>query len=210
MSMTLTILGIGAAITLGAMSPGSSFVMIARTAVGSSRTNGLAAAIGMGLGAVFFAAMALLGLQAILAAVPLLYLALKVGGGAYLIYLAYRIWKGAKEPLEIRENETCLSQSVRRSFLLGLATQISNPKTAVVYGSIFASLLPLHVSTVLMAVLPIVVFFIEAGWYSLVAVLLSSSSPRALYLRYKSWVDRAAGSVMGLLGLRLIFTSSKT
>jgi threonine/homoserine/homoserine lactone efflux protein len=185
--------------------------MVARTALASSRANGVAAAIGMGFGAVVFSTAALLGLQAILATVPLLYLVLKIGGGAYLIYLAFRIWTGAKRPFEIHStSEAPVSQEAKRSFFLGLATQVSNPKTAVVYGSIFASLLPQHVSATLMTALPILVFFIEAGWYSIVAVLLSSASPRDLYLRYKSWVDRAAGSIMGLLGLRLIFSSTKT
>jgi threonine/homoserine/homoserine lactone efflux protein len=32
----------------------------------------------------------------------------------------------------------------------------------------------------------------------------SARRPRSIYLRFKPWVDRLAGAVMGLLGLRLI------
>ena len=46
MEAALSILSIAGAITLGAMSPGPSFVMVARTAVASSRADGLAAALG--------------------------------------------------------------------------------------------------------------------------------------------------------------------
>ena len=77
MDAALSILSIAGAITLGAMSPGPSFVMVARTAVASSRADGLAAALGMGIGGVFFAAAALLGLHVILIAVPWLYFGLK-------------------------------------------------------------------------------------------------------------------------------------
>jgi threonine/homoserine/homoserine lactone efflux protein len=211
MNTLIAILGIGSALAVGAMSPGPSFVMVARTSIASSRANGLAAALGMGIGATLFAVAALLGLHAILAAVPWLYLALKLGGGVYLAYLGYRIWKGATSPLTLSAaQESGSAQTLMRSFMLGLGTQISNPKTAIVYGSIFASLLPHDIPAVLIAVLPVIVFVIEAGWYSIVAILLSSASPRDVYLRYKAWVDRIAGGVMGLLGARLVLTSAKT
>src|SRR5262245_49642866 len=67
------LLGILAAITVGAVSPGPSFVMVARTAVSSSRTNGIGAAIGMGIGGLLFAVAALLGVHGLLLAVPSLY-----------------------------------------------------------------------------------------------------------------------------------------
>jgi threonine/homoserine/homoserine lactone efflux protein len=80
MNTAITVLSIGSAIAIGTMSPGPSFVMVARTAVASTRANGLAAALGMGTGGIVFAAAALLGLQAMLASVPWLYLALKTDG----------------------------------------------------------------------------------------------------------------------------------
>jgi threonine/homoserine/homoserine lactone efflux protein len=164
----------------------------------------------MGTGGTVFAAAALLGLQALLASVPWLYLTLKIGGGGYLAYLGYRIWKGAKSPLMFAAGGAQDShRTLTRSFILGLGTQLSNPKTAIVYGSIFASLLPRDVPATLVVALPIVVFAIEAGWYSVVALLLSSAPARDAYLRYKSWVDRAAGGVMALLGIRLAVTAAE-
>jgi threonine/homoserine/homoserine lactone efflux protein len=44
----------------------------------------------------------------------------------------------------------------------------------------------------------------ETAWYALVALAFSASRPRAVYLRAKTWIDRAAGAVIGLLGMRLI------
>jgi threonine/homoserine/homoserine lactone efflux protein len=158
----------------------------------------------MGVGGVLFACAALLGLHVILTAVPWLYLGLKLVGGAYLIYLGCMIWRGARRPLQIGEGVPSTSH---RSFLLGLLTQVSNPKTAVVYASIFVALLPQEVPLAAMLVLPPAIFVIEAGWYSIVALALSAPSPRAAYLRWKVWVDRAAGSAMGLLGIKLIATA---
>ncbi len=37
----------------------------------------------------------------------------------------------------------------------------------------------------------------------------SSERPRAAYLRGKRWIDRAAGAVMGALGLRLMIETAR-
>ncbi len=209
MDTTLSLLGIAGAMAVGAMSPGPSFVMVARTAV-ASRADGLAAALGMGAGGLVFAIAALAGLQAAFLAVPALYLTIKGFGGAYLVYLGIRIWRGARQPLAMAPEAGTPAASGgrgKRTFLLGLATQVSNPKTAVVYASIFAAFLPREVPLVLALAVPAVIFCIETGWYAIVALALSSAAPRAAYLRYKTWIDRAAGGVMGLLGLRLVWSA---
>lgn len=211
MDTTLSLLGIAGAMAVGAMSPGPSFVMVARTAV-ASRSDGLAAALGMGAGGLVFSIAALAGLQAAFLAVPGLYLAIKGLGGAYLIYLGFRIWRGARHPLAMTPDTEASPRKQGRSgrtFLLGLATQVSNPKTAVVYASIFAAFLPREVPLVLALAVPVVIFCIETGWYAIVALALSSAAPRAAYLRYKTWIDRAAGGVMGLLGLRLVWSAAR-
>jgi threonine/homoserine/homoserine lactone efflux protein len=204
MDITFPLLGIAGAMIVGAMSPGPSFVMVARTAV-ASRSDGLAAALGMGLGGIAFAVAALVGLQAAFLAVPALYLAIKLLGGLYLVYLGTRIWRGAKQPLDVAGAQAPGGrQRGRRALLLGLATQISNPKTAVVYASIFAAFLPREVPLSLALALPVVIFCIETGWYATVALALSSAAPRSAYLRYKRWIDRAAGGIMVLLGAKLL------
>ncbi|MES3004437.1 MAG: LysE family translocator [Pseudomonadota bacterium] len=196
-----------AALTVGVISPGPSFVMVARTAVSSSRSNGLAAALGMGAGGVVFALAALLGLQAVLLLVPSLYLVLKIAGGMYLAYLGFRIWRSATQPLDVADVSSGSGTSPRKSFALGFITQVSNPKTAIVYASVFAAFLPPSPSFRFDCALVTIVFAIEAGWYGIVALALSSEAPRRAYLRYKAHVDRVAGGVMMLLGLKLVLSS---
>jgi len=202
--------GVLAALTVGVISPGPSFVMIARTAVASSRSNGLAAALGMGAGGVLFALAALLGLQAVLLAVPSLYLVLKVTGGIYLAYLGFRIWGSAKHALVVEGETSGGGASLPKSLALGFVTQVSNPKTAIVYASVFAAFLPAAPSIGFDVALVTIVFAIEAGWYSIVALALSSERPRRAYLRYKASVDRVAGGVMMLLGLKLVLSSQRS
>jgi threonine/homoserine/homoserine lactone efflux protein len=200
--------GILAALTVGVISPGPSFVMVAREAVSSSKSQALGAALGMGVGGLVFGAAALLGLQAVFHAVPALYVALKVLGGLYLCYLGVLIFKSAKQPLPVQAGIS-KGISARRSFWLGLTTQVSNPKTAIVYASVFAAFLPQQFSVAFAAALLLMVFAVEAGWYSLVAHVLSAAAPQKAYLSYKAWVDRAAGLVMFGLGLRLVSSAAR-
>lgn len=206
----LPLLGIAGAITVGAISPGPSFLMVARTAVTSSRSAGLAAALGMGTGGAMFAVAALAGLQAVFAAIPGVYLALKVVGGLYLVYLGTRIWQGATKPLGLQpEASEPSAGDAWRAFLTALGTQVSNPKAAIVYASVFAAFLPRNFPLSISMITVLVIFLIETGWYALVAVVLSSAGPRAAYLRYKTWMDRSASGVMTLLGIKLTASAHK-
>lgn len=204
------LIGISGALALGAMSPGPSFVLVSRTAITNSRLNGLAAALGMGLGGAVLATLAVAGLSALLLEVGWLYFVLKAAGGLYLIYLGIRIWRGASGAVTTAEASRIAGRSLVRSFLLALVTQISNPKAIVVYGSIFMALLPASPPFWLLAVLPPVAFAIETLWYTVVAVAFSATRPRTFFLGFRGWVDRAAGALMGMLGARLILESVKS
>ena len=209
MTALLTLLAILGTLAIGAMSPGPSFVLVVRTAVAQSRRDGLATALGMGVGGVVFAGLALAGLQTLLAQAAWLYIGLKVAGGLYLVYLGIMLWRAAKEPLAIGTVGDAASGRPGKSFLLGLATQVSNPKTAVFYGSIFAALLPQQSEPWFILALPPLVFAVEAGWYTIVALLFSSTRPRGVYLHSKRWIDRLAGTVLGALGVRLLMDAAR-
>jgi len=209
MSPLAAVTAILAALMLGAVSPGPSFIVVARNSIGLSRRAGVATAVGMGAGGVVFSAIALVGLYALLTAVAWLYIGLKIAGGIYLVYLASKIWRGAKTPLSLDGMQSGHAGTGRRAFWTGLGTQMSNPKTAIVYGSIFAALLPRNPPLWCYIALPPLVFAVEAGWYTVVALSFSSERPRALYVRWKTWVDRLAAGAIAALGLRLIFNAHK-
>jgi threonine/homoserine/homoserine lactone efflux protein len=204
MSETTALIGIGAAIALGAASPGPSFIMVAKTAACVGRRNGLAAAWGMGLGALSFSLAALFGLNALFIAAPRFYVALKVLGGLYLAYLGVRMWRGAAQSVDADSNAGMQANTrAGRHFLWALVTQMSNPKAAIVYASVFAAFMPVAPSTRFDVAVVTLVLVIETSWYSLVAWGLSASRPRSAYLRCKPVIDRVAGGIMGILGIKL-------
>ncbi|MNF14870.1 threonine efflux system [compost metagenome] len=52
--------------------------------------------------------------------------------------------------------------------------------------------------------LPLIALAVDLLWYAFVAFVLSSPRPRRVYLRFKAWFDRLGGSVLALLGLKLM------
>ncbi|HTV53181.1 MAG TPA: LysE family transporter [Steroidobacteraceae bacterium] len=205
MSPVASLFSILAALSLGAVSPGPSFLFVTRTSMAVSRRHGVASAIGMGLGASIVCSLALLGVRAVLAQAEWLYICFKLLGGAYLLYLAWRLWRGAGaaaeppgEPLPVARG------AVVRSFWLALATQLSNPKTLVVISGIFAALLPSRVPAWMYWTIPPLDMLIETSWYTFVAIAMSSAAPRRVYLRARAGIDRAAGCLLGAVGLRLV------
>jgi threonine/homoserine/homoserine lactone efflux protein len=198
------LMAVSVAILLGAMSPGPSFLVVARTAIASSRARGVAAALGMGIGGAAFALAASLGLQLVLAAVPAIYKVLQVAGVAYLFFIAYKLWTSAPQPLATADDEVVRQNSWRQAQLLGLGTQLSNPKAAIVYASVFSAVLPKQPSLSVVAVLALTVFAIEFGWYVLVAVAFSTGKARQAYTRGKIWIDRLAAGAIAALGVKIL------
>jgi len=192
------------ALLVGAISPGPSFVFVVRTAVAQSRREGLAAAFGMGVGACLFGVLAVVGLRTLMAEGGWLYQLLQVAGGLYLVYLAWRIWRGASAPVAV-QHQAARAADAGRAFWLALGTQLSNPKIIAVFGAVFAALLPANPPAWLYVALPPLIFVQETAWYALVALAFSAQRPRSAYLGAKLWLDRGAAVVIGGLGLRLIY-----
>jgi len=190
------------ALLLGSMSPGPSFLIVAQAAMLKSRADAIAISFGMGAGAALFAVLACLGLYVVIQNVPWLYIVLKIVGGLYLCYLAYKIYNSTKvdENKEIPKNGT---HGILKSFSLGFLTQISNPKTAIVFGGVFAAFLPQEVPAYSYLILCILSFVVDTAWYIVVALILSTSKAQNSYDKHKKKITKAAGGFMGLMGLKL-------
>jgi len=69
----MSLFGIISALAIGTVSPRPSFVVVACVAVSASQLNGVTASLGVGFRGAVFAAATLLGLQAVLPPVPVLF-----------------------------------------------------------------------------------------------------------------------------------------
>jgi threonine/homoserine/homoserine lactone efflux protein len=205
MDTLLLLLGLALVHLLAAASPGPSFVLVAQTAVGSGRRAGFLASFAMALGAVSWATAAMFGLEALFARFEWLYLAMRLGGAIYLLYLAIMLWRHAHDPLP--EVTPATAASGWQGFVRALLLQLSNPKVMVFFGSIFLALLPANPQGWMQAVVLAIVVFNEFTWYALITLLFSGGPARAFYRRAKVWLDRIMGGALALLGLRLAISA---
>ena len=189
---------------MAAISPGPAVLMAARTGVTEGMRTGMFLAMGIGAGAVVWAAAALFGLNLVFQAAPALLWGLKVIGGAYLIYMAWGMWRGADQPLDMATST--LPRTALSSLRLGLITQLSNPKPAILFSAIFIGTVPPGTAAWVYAALLAVVFLNEAIWCTLVARIFSFDRSKSAYISLKSAIDRAFGGLLAVLGMKIALT----
>lgn len=120
------------------LSPGANVLLVSQLAASDRGKSALFAALGVTLGALLWATFAVLGVHAVFGAFPGLRLALQVLGGAYLLYVATRLWRSTGP--ELGKPAPAISGST--AFRLDFLTNITNTKSALFFGSVFAASFP--------------------------------------------------------------------
>lgn len=110
---------------------------------------------------------------------------------------------------QAREDPLGHSQTCQRKALVGLrgvwvAVQLSNPKTAIVIGSIVVAFLPRDIPPFTPWLLALLGFVTDVGWYAAVVVLFSRPKAQQTYLKLKTGIDRVAGVALGVLGVKVL------
>lgn len=188
-----------------AISPGPAVLMAARTGVTEGMRTGAFLAAGIGAGAVVWAAAALFGLNLLFQTAPALLWAFKILGGLYLLWMAWKMWRQASEPLDMAGSGRP-PRSAGSAFRLGLFTQLSNPKPAVLFSAIFVGTVPQGTPAWIYVALLVVVFLNEAVWNTMVARVFSFDRTRAGYISLKGLIDRTFGGMLAILGLKIAAT----
>ena len=190
---------------LAAISPGPAVVMSARTGVIEGMRTGAMLAAGLGIGGVIWAALALAGLAIIFETAPAVLIALKVLGGGYLVYLAWKLWQSADQPLDMGDADRP-PRTAWSALWLGIMTQLANPKPAVLFSAIFLGTVPPGTQMVGYFAILLAVFLNETLWNILVARVFSLDRTRRGYISLKSLIDRAFGATLALLGIKIAAT----
>ena len=204
MNEYLFLIPIALALLVGVISPGPSFIIVAQTALQKNRKHGVYTAFGLGIGALIITLIASLGLFLILQGSSWLYNFFKILGGLYLAFLAYKIWINSNATLEKNthiENQS----SYFKSFLIGLLTQLSNPKTSIIIGGIIMAFLPENIPSLTYILLGLIAFVIDAGWYLIVAIILSTNKAQNIYIKFATYINKFASLIMISLAFKLVF-----
>jgi threonine/homoserine/homoserine lactone efflux protein len=120
-----------AAAAVFAFVPGPGMLYATAQTVARGPRGGLRAALGIHLGGYAHVLATALGLSALLAAVPALYLAVKLAGGLYLAWLGLRLILDRPRGIETRGEAA--EPPARRAVIESALVEMLNPKTAVFF-----------------------------------------------------------------------------
>ena len=187
------------------VTPGQDMVLVMSRSIAQGEAAGVATAAGVSLGLVGHTVLATLGLGAILRTSEWLFVALKLAGAAYLVYLGFGLLRTQGAELIVQAIE---KRSLARLFFDGALSNVSNPKVAIFYFAFLPQfVLPgaTHptLSVFVLGLLFAALTFVVKGPVGYFAGLLSGwlrSRPDAL-----TWLYRSSGAVLIGLGVKLAF-----
>ena len=183
---------------LALISPGPAIMAIMQQSFAHGRGVGLRFGLGLALAATLWAAFAFAGLSLVFAALPWLFTALKLLGAAYLIWMALQIWRGADRPVSAEGRRRLLGLPG------GVLTNQANPKAALYFSAVFVTIFPDPLALSSQASILGLVLTLEVIVYTCVALIFTTQTAKAVYLRAKSGIDRLCIAAIGALGLSLI------
>jgi threonine/homoserine/homoserine lactone efflux protein len=192
--------------------PGPDFAVILRSATRNPRA-GIAAAVGAQLGLCAHMLMAVAGLSVILARYPDVLTAIRVLGGAYLLYLGGRLIvptlrRSRREHTDAPDTGPELS--ARSAFGQGLLTNLLNPKAVLFFAAVLpqfvvAGAAPLWAQIGALGLVDVALGAVPWAIVILVGTRLSTFLGRA---RVRLWWDRVTGAALGGLGGGLVLNRS--
>ncbi|MEV2252858.1 LysE family transporter [Streptomyces sp. NPDC050147] len=185
--------------------PGADFAVVVRNAL-TSRRAGVACAIGVAGGLVVHTALAVAGVAAVLAAVPTLFRALQVVGGAYVLYLGCRALRSAARPLEsFGLRDGARQEAVGGSLRQGFFTNALNPKAPITFLSVLPQFVPAGSPamprTLLLASIIVALALV---WFPVVALLVDRLGRWLRKPRTARAIEGGTGVALSVLGLVLL------
>ncbi|MGF6507705.1 LysE family translocator [Paraburkholderia sp. 32] len=187
---------------VGTASPGPSNLAIMSIAANHGRKAALVFAIGVISGSMFWATVATLGVSAALIAWSQFIIAVKIAGGIYLLWLAFKAGRTALSDVDASSLKAERTQTLTSFYARGALLHLTNPKAILVWVSIVA--LSSNVSgSVHGAVVPgcAVIGCLVFGGY---ALLFSMDSARRLYVRTRRAMEGCLAIAFGIVGIRLL------
>jgi RhtB (resistance to homoserine/threonine) family protein len=189
------------------LTPGPDTVYILGRSIAQGREAGVASALGICVGSIFHTCAAALGLSAILATSSVAFVAIKLLGGAYLIFLGIKLLLDRRRQLSLPSNFR--QRTSAAAFRQGVLTNVLNPKVALFFLAFLPQFIDPATNNKILAFVTLGLTFVTTGtiWCLILAWFASSFSDR---LRASEtlgqWVNRAIGALFIFLGARLAAT----
>jgi amino acid exporter len=196
-----------AAFLLAIASPGPNILAVIGTSMSVGRPSGIALALGIATGSFTWAVMTVIGLSALLSQYAVALIAIKVFGGLYLLWLAYKSFKSAAAKHDIEAK--ALAGGIRTPLgyaKRGYIIQMTNPKAALAWIAMISLGLtdgaPLWVGMVIV----LGTFILSIIIHVLYAVAFSTPIMVRLYGKARRGIQGVLGAFFAFAGLRFLIS----
>ena len=181
------------------VTPGQDTALTIRNTLLGGRTAGVFTAIGVSAGQATWTFATSLGVGALLVASEPAFFALKLVGGAYLVFLGVQtLWRRGKVvPLALGGERVGSRTALRQ----GVLSNLGNPKML----AFFTSLLPQFASSFAgLLALGLTFCAMTLVWLSLYSVVVTKAGALLRRERVRRTIEAVTGTVLIALGLRLV------
>jgi threonine/homoserine/homoserine lactone efflux protein len=178
-----------------ATSPGPGVFASVAQALAAGFRSSINVIAGIVVGDLIFLMLAIFGLSAIAYALGELFFIVKIGGGAYLVWLGYKMWTA--EPVPPNSDLNVATRNRGQRFLSGLFITLSNPKVIIFYCGFLPTFMDLRsLSFIDIAIVAAVVSIVLGSVMTIYAYFASRT--RSLFTRRRSVriLNRCAGTVL--------------
>ncbi len=194
-----------AAFLLAIASPGPNILAVIGTSMGVSRRSGMALAMGVATGSFTWALLTVFGLSALLASYASALIVIKVFGGLYLLWLAFKAFKSAMSAHDIEATELAGGKRTPWGYARrGYVIQMTNPKAALAWIAIISLGLSDGAPMWVGAVIVVGTFALSVAIHLLYAVAFSTPVMVRIYGRARRVIQSVLGTFFALAGIRLL------
>lgn len=158
------------ALFIAALIPGPGITALVARALGQGFGSSYMMAFGLILGDLFYLTAVVLGLAWLAHSFGVVFMVLKYGGAAYLLYIAWKLWHAGMK-IDVSSEKKPLDGFL--CFLSGLTLTLGNPKTMLFYIGLLPALIDLRTITMesylILAITTVVVLLLVTMPYMLLA-----------------------------------------
>lgn len=199
----VTLATIGLVYLAAVASPGPNFFLATQLALSGKRALGFRVALGIATGSAIWSTLAMIGVATLMAHAHWLQDAIRLVACLYLAWFGIKLIRSALKAGPIAAHRASLPSTGAQAYRAGLATNMTNPKAAAFWSSIFGAMFPANAPLWMYPAVVAVVVTICGGWYFGVAILLSTEKVQRGYDRVRRPVDAILGVVLLALGAHL-------
>lgn len=188
------------------VTPGPDMALVIARSARSGARAGSAAALGIGAGCFIHIAAAAVGVSALIMASATAFTVLKWVGAAYLVYVGFKMLRGAGGAAEAgRDSHGAAAAGLRGAFLQGFLTNALNPKVAVFFLAFLPQFIDAGAPSKALAFLVLGCLFNVTGtaWNLAVAWFAGRLGASAQFGWLRAWLERTLGALFMAAGVRL-------